>query len=259
MRPNKIKRLWREGKPATLGWMMTGDPYTAEIMAHAGFDGLVVDMQHGMAITPQQAAHCFQAISTTDTVPMARVAWNDPLQIQLALDAGAYGVIVPLVEDYEMAVRAGGACRYAPLGYRSSGPNRARLYGGDDYMEHANEEIICLVMIENIVAIPRLDEIAKAPGIDGFYIGPSDLALTMGLPAGLDQKDARHLEACRQVLEAAKRHGLVAGIHSPGPEVTLRRFAEGFMACPVATDAALVSSGSRAAVNAVAQDWARRG
>src|SRR4051812_42447975 len=122
MRANAIKALWKQNKPASVGWMSTADPYIAEVMAHAGFDGLVLDMQHGMGIGPDRAAQWLQVVATTDTVPLVRVSWNDPVHIQYALDAGAMGVIVPVVENYEDALKAGGAARYAPLGYRSVGP-----------------------------------------------------------------------------------------------------------------------------------------
>jgi len=132
MRPNKIKAMWRESKPASAGWLSTGNPYLAEVMANAGYDALIIDMQHGMGITSERAIACLQAISTTDTLPMVRMSWNDPKDIQFVLDAGAYGVIVPLVNTYDEAVKAAGASRYPPLGYRSTGANRARLYAGAD-------------------------------------------------------------------------------------------------------------------------------
>ena len=97
MRPNKIKELWRQGKPASVGWISSGNTLIAEVLAHAGFDGIVVDMQHGMALNPDKAVACMQAISTTETVPIVRIPWNDPKEIQTVLDAGAYGIIVPLV------------------------------------------------------------------------------------------------------------------------------------------------------------------
>ena len=172
MPPNKIKALWKEGKPATARWLQTGDPYIAEAMANAGYDAIIIDMEHGMAVTPDRAVACLQAISTTDTVPLVRVAWNYPREIQFVLDAGAYGVIVPLVNTYDEAVQTAGASRYPPIGYRSLGPNRVSFYAGADYFQHANEEIIVLVMIETVQAVDNLEEIAKAPGIDGFYIGP---------------------------------------------------------------------------------------
>ena len=162
MRSNKIKAMWREGKPAAAGWLSTGNTYLAEAMAHAGYDAVIIDMQHGMAVTTDKAVACLQAISTTDTVPMVRLPWNDPQVIQFVLDAGAYGVIVPLVNTYEDAVAAGRASRYPPIGDRSFGANRARFYAGADYAEHANDEIIVLVMIETLQAVENLEQIAQS-------------------------------------------------------------------------------------------------
>ena len=232
MRTNKIKSLWQEGKAPTVAWLDTADTYVAESMANVGFDALVLDMQHGMAIGPDRAALWLQAVSTTDTVPIVRVPWNEPFFIQWVLDAGAYGVIVPLVNSREEAAKAGGACRYPPLGYRSAGANRARLYGGADYFKQANKETICLVMIEDINTIPHMEELANVPGIDGFYIGPSDLAVSMGLGPPDYRGNAKHAEACRQVLGTAKSHGLIAGIHCGSPQEVLQRTTEGFMFCP---------------------------
>ncbi|MBM3947341.1 MAG: 2,4-dihydroxyhept-2-ene-1,7-dioic acid aldolase, partial [SAR202 cluster bacterium] len=181
MRANKVKALWKQGKPVAVGWVSSADTYVAEVLANAGFDALVLDMQHGMGIGPDRAALWLQAVSTTNTVPMVRVPWNEPWYMQWVLDAGAYGVIVPLVNSREEAAKAGGACRYPPLGYRSMGPNRARLYGGVDYFQNANQEIACLVMVEDLRTVDQIDELAKAPGIDGFYIGPADLAISMGV------------------------------------------------------------------------------
>jgi len=251
VRPNKVKALWREDRPATVGWLSTADPYVVETMANAGFDALVLDMQHGMGIGVDRAAICLQIISSTETVPIVRVPWNDRVHIQYVLDAGAYGVIVPLVNSYQEAVKAGGACRYAPQGYRSVGPNRARFYAGPDYIQYANDEIICLVMIEHIDTVPLVDEIAKAPGIDGFYIGPSDLAMTMGLSLAIGPREPRHIEACRQVLKAAREHGLVAGIHCNTPQEAMQQFAQGFRFCPIGTDIGFVSLGARAALKTV--------
>ncbi len=180
MRPNKVKEMWKRGEPVTAGWLSTGNAFLAEVMAHAGFDAIILDMQHGM-VFPEQALSCLQAISTTDTVPLCRMSWNDPKDIQFVLDAGAYGVIVPLVNTRAEAEKAVGAVRYPPLGYRSTGAYRARYYAGTDYARRANDEIICLAMIETLQAIDNLEEISNVTGLDGFYIGPADLALSMGL------------------------------------------------------------------------------
>ena len=258
MQTNKVKALWRDGKPAAAGWMSTADPYVTEAMAEAGFDALVLDMQHGMGIGPDRAATWVQLVVGLGPTPFVRVPWNEPAYMQWVLDAGALGIIVPLIGSYDDAVKAGGACRYEPLGYRSVGPNRVRFRGGADYFEHANEEIACLVMIEHIKTIPKLDEIAQAPGIDGFYIGPSDLAVTLGLGPGMDQKDPRHAEAVQAVVDVASRHNLVAGMHCGSAEEVARRFEQGFKFCPAAVDIALVTSGARNAVQYL-RDTAKAG
>lgn len=251
IRTNKVKELWREGKVPTMAWLSTPDPYIAEVMANVGFDVLVLDMQHGMTIGPDRAGLWFQAVSTTDTVPMVRVPWNEPVFIQWALDAGAYGVIVPLVNTREEAIKAGGACRYPPLGYRSAGPNRVRLYAGADYLEQANEEIICLVMIEDINTVARIEELAEAPGIDGFYIGPADLALSIGIAPADYRKNTRHAKACQKVLDVAKAHGLIPGVHCGSPEEVVQRIKQGFMFSPAVNDVGAVRAGANAALQTV--------
>ncbi|MCL4534343.1 MAG: aldolase/citrate lyase family protein [Bacteroidetes bacterium] len=249
MRQNKVKALWREGKPACLGWMNTADTYVAEVMANAGFDALVLDMQHGMAIGPDRAALWLQAVSTTDTVPLVRVPWNEPFFVQYVLDAGAYGVIVPLINNRAEAEKAAGACRYPPLGYRSNGPNRVVLYGGSDYFHHANEEIICLLLIEHAQAVANLDDIAGAPGIDGFYIGPTDLAISMGLDPFTGVGSPPHEEAVQRVLDVAHAHGLVAGAHPRTPEEAARRVKQGFDVMSLGAATGFMLSAARSAIS----------
>ena len=160
---NTVKQLWREGKVAVGGWLAINSSYCAEIMAHADFDWLVVDTQHG-AIDFNSALAMLQAISTTDTMPFARVPWNEPSIIMKMLDAGAYGgIVVPMIEtkaDAEAAVRA---CRFPPVGLRSAGPYRGVLYGGSDYTDKANDEIALILMIETPQALENLEEIALSP------------------------------------------------------------------------------------------------
>ena len=251
MRTNKVKELWKQGKVPTVAWLDTADTYIAEIMANVGFDVLLLDMQHGMAIGPDRAALWLQTVSTTDTMPMVRVPWNEPFFIQWVLDAGAYGVVVPLVNSREEAAKAGGACRYPPGGYRSAGANRARLYGGIDYLKQANKEIICLVQVEDINTVARVEELADAPGIDGFYVGPSDLAITMGLGPAAYRENTKHGEACRRVLDIATSHGLIAGIHCMSPQEVLQRTAEGFMFCPAICGVGALAIAANAALQEV--------
>jgi 4-hydroxy-2-oxoheptanedioate aldolase len=253
MRANKVKKLWQQGKPATMAWLSTADTYVAEIMGNAGIDALVLDMQHGMAIGPDRVGVWLQAVSASEAVPFVRVPWNEPVFIQWVLDAGAYGIIVPLVNNREEAAKAAGACRYPPAGYRSVGPNRVSLYGGADYIEHANEEIICLVMIEDIRTVARVEELAGVPGIDGFYIGPADLAMSMsmGISPGIYLQSTAHAEACQRVLDVAGSRNLVAGIHCGSAEEALKRTLQGFRFCPAINDISALSAAARTAVQTV--------
>jgi len=251
MRKNKVKSLWQEGEAPTVAWLDTADTFVAETIANIGFDVLVLDMQHGMAIGPDRAALWLQAVSTTDTMPMVRVPWNEPFFIQWVLDAGAYGVIVPLINTREEAVKAAGACRYPPIGYRSAGANRARLYGGGDYFKQANKEIICLVMIEDIKTVAHIETLVDVPGIDGFYIGPSDLAVSMGLGPPEYRESTKHAEACHQVLEAAKSHGLVCGIHCGSPGEVVQRTSQGFRFCPAISGIGSLAVAASAALQEV--------
>src|SRR5262249_57898116 len=147
VRPNKMKQIWRDGKWVTMGWLSVSHGFTAEVMARQGFDALVVDMQHGLT-DMNDVWPMLQAISQTDTVPVVRVAWNDPATIMKVLDFGAYGVLVPLINTAEDAAKAVAACRYPPVGMRSSGPVRAVHYGGADYVAQANPGIGILAIVQ---------------------------------------------------------------------------------------------------------------
>jgi 4-hydroxy-2-oxoheptanedioate aldolase len=250
MRPNRLKQLWRDGKPALGVWVSTGDPYVVESLGRAGFDWVLIDMQHGMGIDVRRAVACLQALSGTEAVALVRLPWNQPEYFQWVLDAGAQGVLVPLVNAPEDARRAVQACRYPPLGNRSFGPNRARLYD-PDYFERANDEVVLLVQVETREAVEQAEAIARVEGVDALYIGPADLAISMGLPPGLDVQDPAHVAACRRVLEAARAAGKAAGIHCAGPEEVVRRFQEGWVFCPAGSDIGFVNAGARRAVEVV--------
>jgi 4-hydroxy-2-oxoheptanedioate aldolase len=227
IRPNLLKAAWRDGRATLGGWLTIDSGFSAELMAHQGFDWLCVDMQHGL-IDFGAAVTMLQAISTTDVVPLVRVPWNEPAAIMQALDAGAYGVIVPLVSTAEEASRAVEACRYPPDGIRSSGAARGALYGGADYARHANEEIACVVMIETAEALENLDAILSTPGVDAAYVGPSDLAYALGVEPTGDNADPRHVEAVANVLEACRRHGVTPGIHTHSAEYSRRYIEQGY-------------------------------
>ncbi len=193
VRENKIKQMWAEGKQATLGWLSISHSFTAEMMARQGFDALCVDLQHGTN-EAGDVLPMLQAVSQTDTVPFVRVAWNDPAAIMRALDLGAYGIIVPLVNNAEEAAQAVAACRYPPVGMRSSGPVRAAHYGGAGYQAGANDEIIVMAMIETKEGLENLDAICATPGLDAVYIGPADLSYALGLKPRADNPESVHLD-----------------------------------------------------------------
>lgn len=227
MRPNGVRTKWQKGKPAIGGWLGIPSSFSAELMAHQGFDWLCVDMQHGI-IDYQVAVTMLQAISTTETTPLLRVPWNDPAMIMKALDAGAYGIIVPLVSTRQEAEAAVAACRYPPQGMRSSGPARAILYGGRDYQEHANKEILCICMIETKQGIENIEEICSVPGLDAVYIGPADLSYALGLPPRADVEEQIHLDTVARIRETAHKHGVKAGMHCAGSPFAIKKALEGF-------------------------------
>ncbi|HEY5638266.1 MAG TPA: aldolase/citrate lyase family protein [Burkholderiales bacterium] len=227
MRNNRLKQLWREGKPAVGGFLSIPHCFSAEVMAHTGLDWLCIDQQHG-CIDYADTVPMLAAISTTAVTPLVRVPWNEPASIMKALDAGAYGVIVPMVSNRAEAERAVAACRYPPVGMRSNGPNRALLYGGADYQKNADREMLCIAMIETTEGIEKMEEIISTPGLDAVYIGPTDLALALGLPAVMDNEEPKHVATVNRILETCRKHKVVAGIHTVSSKFTQRYLDQGF-------------------------------
>jgi 4-hydroxy-2-oxoheptanedioate aldolase len=239
MRKNHVLQAWREDKGTIGAWISIDSAFVAETMAHAGFDWMCLDMQHGM-LDYEDVKHMLPAISTTNTVPIVRVPWNEPYEIMKALDAGAYGVIVPLVNNREEAERAVSACRYPPDGMRSFGPARAAMYAGKGYVEEANNEIACIVMIETAEALENLDDILSTPGVDAAYIGPNDLAYALGLKPVGDNNEPKHIETVTHILETARKHGVAAGIQTGSLEFTQRYLNQGFHMVTLGSDSAFM-------------------
>jgi 4-hydroxy-2-oxoheptanedioate aldolase len=253
MRPNHVLRAWRDGGQTVGGWLSIDSAFTAEAMAHMDFDWLVIDTQHGL-IEYETAIHMLLAISTTETMPFVRVKWNDPATIMKYLDAGAYGIIVPMVNNREEAERAVSACRYPPVGGRSFGPVRAARYAGAGYVEEANNEIACIVMIETAEALENLDEIMSTPGVDAAYIGPSDLAYAIGLAPSGDNNDPKHVETVERIFDAAKKHGVAPGVHTNSPEFTARWLKHGFQMVMLGSDSAFMGALGSAQLRTVREE-----
>ncbi|MCH2520447.1 MAG: aldolase/citrate lyase family protein [Dehalococcoidia bacterium] len=241
MRVNKTLEAWKSGKSTVGAWLSIPDGHSAEVMAHVGFDWLCVDMQHG-AIDYADSIEMFRAISTTATTPFVRVPWNDPATIMKALDAGAYGVVVPLVNNREEAERAVWASKYPPEGGRSSGPTRAAIYGGADYQKGANDQIAVVCMIETAEALEKLDEILSTPGVDAAYVGPSDLAYALGMEPTGDNHDPNHEAKVMEIYEACRKHGVTPGIHTGSAEFTKKWLTAGFQMVTLGTDSGFMRS-----------------
>lgn len=250
MRENRVRTLWAEGKAAINGWLHIPSAWSAEVMAHQGWDSITVDMQHGM-MGMETAIQMLQAVSTTDVAPMARVNWNSPGDIMKLLDAGAYGIICPMIETREECEAFVGACRFPPLGYRSLGPTRARIYAGDDYAEHANDTVITLAMIETKKGYDNRDEIMSVAGLDGVFVGIGDLRLTMTGRAGLDASDAVLDAALDELLATARRHGVVAGVFAAGADHGIELLRRGYRIVSVMTDTAILSGAAAGLVEEV--------
>jgi 4-hydroxy-2-oxoheptanedioate aldolase len=250
MRPNKIKEMWRDGKSANLGWLSIAHGFSAEIMARQGFDALCVDLQHGTS-EMNDVLPMLQAISQTETVPFVRVAWNDPAAIMKALDLGAYGIIVPLVNTAEEAATAVAACRYMPDGMRSSGPVRAAHYGGANYFEQANDEIVVMAMIETQEGLANLEAICATPGLDAVYIGPADLSYALGMAPRADNPDPTHLATCDKILETAHKHGIKAVMHCASAEFAAGAVKRGFDMVMLTSDLNCLIAGARQQLDAL--------
>jgi len=249
MRKNKLKQIFKEGGAVINGWLQIPSSFSAEVMAKQGWDSLTIDLQHGV-VDYSNALQMYQAISTTDVVPMARVNWNEPGQIMKILDAGCYGIICPMVSNREQAEKFVQACMYPPKGYRSYGPIRGLLYGGVDYGDHANDEILKLAMIETKEALSNLDKIMSTPNLDGIYIGPADLSLAIGAKPGFDNpKGSPTYVEIENILKHAKKNNIVAGIHNSTPEYAAKMIKIGFQFVTVGSDQKFMAGSANKAVN----------
>lgn len=243
---NALKTAWRNGEK-TLGlWLSTGNPSTAEVLGDVDFDYINIDFQHGL-VDYTDAVPVMQALVNSRAVLTCRVPWNEPGVIGKVLDAGAMGVIIPMVNTPAEAEQAVRSCRYAPQGARSFGPIRAGRLFGPDYAARANDEIACIPMIETAEAIGNLDAILDIEGIDAVYIGPADLSISLGLPPGSDNEAASFQDALAAVVEGCKARGIAPGIHSV-PHLVPTRLEQGFQMVTVTSDTQAAVSGARAAL-----------
>lgn len=253
MRTNAIKALWAAGKPVINGWLSIGNAFSAEIMARQGFDSLTVDLQHGV-VDYGAMVHIFQALGAADTVPLARIPALGANEVTRALDAGAMGVICPLVNTRADAEAFVSYMRYPPEGIRSFGPTRAAVALGPGYDGNASDKLVCLAMVETAEAMSNLDAICGTPGLDGVYVGPSDLTLALTgrrFRTGFDREEPEMIEAIRRICDTAHRHGIKACLHTGSAPYAVRGLEWGFDLVTAATDVRLLASGAAETIEAV--------
>lgn len=249
--PTKLKARLDAGKACVNGWLAIPSGFSAEVMAQCGWDSVTVDIQHGVQ-DYQSMVQCFQAMQAHPVTPMVRVPWNEPGIIGKVLDGGAMGVICPMINNGAEAKALADAAMYPPQGKRSNGPIRAAMYGvASAYQATANQEILVIAMIETQSGIDNIDEILSVPGISGIYVGPSDMALSLGLVPHLDREEPHIIEIYRKLLDSCKRRGKFAGVHNGTPAYAARMIEMGYLLVTIANDSGLMAKAAREAVSAV--------
>jgi 4-hydroxy-2-oxoheptanedioate aldolase len=229
---NAVTAAHAAGRPSFGAWITLGHHLSNEIMGAAGYDWVILDCQHG-AIGWDQILPTVQVLALGGTRALVRPGWNDPTQIMRALDLGAMGVVVPMVSTAEDARRAAEACRYPPKGIRSFGQVRK------PYLTEAGtlEESLCFVMIETAEAMDNLEAIAATPGVDGLFVGPVDLSLSLGLGSGIPMPEGI-VAACEKVVAACERHDLIPGCAGLGPDNVQLLMDRGMKFLSIGSDAA---------------------
>ncbi|MBL4802569.1 MAG: hypothetical protein JKY45_11810 [Emcibacter sp.] len=243
---NSSLEKWRNGESSIGAWISLTDLHTAETLAHMDFDWVCFDLQHGL-LSYSHLLTLIPAITGTDTTPLVRVSKNDAGEIGRALDAGAHGVIVPMVNSVEEAEMAVAACRYPPVGGRSCGPMRGILLSGVEYLATANDQVACIVMIETHEGLKNVEAIARAPGVDALFIGPIDLCYGLGITPG-DFSNPRFVLAVETIKEACKAAGCAAGFFGYSAELARSALDQGFTFVSAGTDINFFREGAKSAL-----------
>ena len=236
-----MRERWAAGEAAIGGWLAIPNAFSAEIVARCDFDYVCVDTQHGFNDN-MNSWKMLQAVNLGSATPLVRVLQNESGLIGKSLDAGARGIVVPMVNTRAQAEAAVRSCRYSPEGTRSYGPARVLRQEGPDYYTHANADVAVIPMVETAEAIENLDDILSVPGVDAVYVGPSDLSLTLGLPPGNNDGKAAFDDALAAIVAGCERHGVVAGCHTSA-ELCQRRIQQGFRMITITSDVIALSRG----------------
>lgn len=241
---NPVKRMLKAGKKTAGAWSQLCSPASTEILCRAGFDWILIDMEHSPGDMQTLFAQ-LQAMGGYGVVPIVRAPWNDMVWIKRILDAGACGVMIPSVNTREQAVAAVQACKYPPVGVRGiAGSPRAAGFGRDtaSYLKRANDEILVILQVETPQAVQNLEEIGKVPGLDALFIGPMDLSTSMG---HLGNPAHPEVQAAIATVEAkARLLGVALGTISAGWEQAKALYDRGYQLVTLLSDVILVSRGS---------------
>lgn len=244
MMASKLRNAWKQRETVFGMWAALPSAFAAELMAAPGVGYICVDQQHGL-IDYAQSLPMFAAIEARGTVAITRVPANEAWMIGRSLDAGAQGVVVPMINTRQDAEAAVAACRYPPYGTRSFGPIRAAVVSAERDADSLGNSVLCFVMVETREGLANIDAIASTPGLDGIYVGPADLALGLGLAPDLDKTEPEHVAAVQSILDACHRHGIVAGIQCASG-ASGKRYAElGFGLITVGKDTSLLQAAAR--------------
>ena len=247
--PKSLIKFWADGGSAINAWLAINSPVSAEAMAKADWDTVTIDCQHGM-VDLGQAMTMIQAVASTGKITLCRVPWNDPVWIMKFLDAGALGIVCPMINNREEAEAFVGACRFSPDGFRSWGPVRIPFSNPPEYKDWANRNIATLAMIETQEALDNLEAILTTPGLDAIYVGPSDLAIGLGEAPDALARAPKVIAAIDQILEAALKHDVVPCIHTGSGEMAKEYLAKGWRLTTIQNDLRLMLAGTAAALSA---------
>ena len=239
---NPVRRALEKGEAQIGTWLSLACPLTARFLARLGFPWLTVDIEHS-PVNWETAALMFGTIADSGCVPLARVPCNSHDHIKRALDIGAHGIVVPMVNTPEEAEAAVAAARYHPRGTRSVGGGLHALgfrATPAEYYAEANENILVVLQAEHVEAVENAEKIYQIPGIDAMFIGPNDLLNSMGKTPRMETDDPEFVDALRHLRETATKHGVAPGLHTGNAEMAIRRRAEGWKFIAVQSDLALM-------------------
>jgi 4-hydroxy-2-oxoheptanedioate aldolase len=253
MRTNRVREMIAAGTTVVNGWVSCESLYAAEVLSYAGYDAVTIDLQHGM-FGLDGAVRLVQAVSAGPAVPMVRVSTLNPAEIGKLLDAGAYGLICPSIDSAEQCATLVAACRYPPTGGRSYGPARGVLYGGQDYVDAADDTVQVWAMVESKAALDHVEEIVAVPGLDGIYVGPNDLALSLGVTPATVPVAAEVTAALARVLAVAHAAGVAVGAYCADAQMARRLADDGFDLVTPGNDVVLLRDGVRSRLATIRGD-----